>query len=202
MPLVKNRAVVDDPWVRIDDGGDLPLGAAAIVTLERWTRDGDALARRHGKLGILLHSDQSPAAVAEHLARFDLVALEFPRFTDGRAYSYARLLRERYRFAGELRAVGNVLRDQLFFMHRCGFDAFEVAEGTDVGRWLTALDEISVAYQPTADGSPVGWRGWRRRASRESYVVTAPAATAGSGKAEAPIGCAGGDAKPAANRAS
>jgi uncharacterized protein (DUF934 family) len=84
-----------------------------------------------------------------------VIALEFPKFGDGRAYSYARLLRERYGFRGELRAVGNVLRDQALFMLRCGFDAFEVTEGTPIEGWREALGEISVVYQPTADGRPV-----------------------------------------------
>ena len=82
------------------------------------------------------------------------MALEFPKFGDGRAFSYARLLRERYGFTGEVRAVGEVLYDQLVFMHRCGFDAFEIAADDAAGRWLQALGEISVWYQPTADGRP------------------------------------------------
>ncbi|MHA1154101.1 MAG: DUF934 domain-containing protein, partial [Alphaproteobacteria bacterium] len=86
--------------------------------------------------------------------RFQVIALEFPSFGDGRAYSYARLLRERHGYRGELRAVGNVLRDQALFMRRCGFDAFEVAEGTAVAGWREALGEISVFYQPTEDGRP------------------------------------------------
>ncbi len=83
-----------------------------------------------------------------------MIALEFPSFGDGRAYSYARLLRERHGYRGELRAVGNVLRDQALFMRRCGFDAFEVAEGTGIAGWREALGEISVFYQPTEDGRP------------------------------------------------
>ena len=90
--------------------------------------------------------------IAGELADFDLVALEFPKFADGRAYSTARLLRERHGFAGELRAVGNVLRDQFVFLHRCGFDAYQVADARAAEAWLEALGEIQVWYQPTADG--------------------------------------------------
>ena len=95
-----------------------------------------------------------------------MVALEFPKFRDGRAYSTARLLRERYGFAGELRAVGDVLRDQFLFMHRCGFDAFEVADEQAVAAWRKAIAEFTVFYQTATDGrAPAGaLRGLRRAA--------------------------------------
>ena len=85
---------------------------------------------------------------------FALVALDFPKFRDGRAYSYARLLRERYGFRGELRAVGEVLLEQLFFMLRTGFDAFEIQGPDPSGAYRTALADFSVWYQPTGDGRP------------------------------------------------
>ena len=147
----KDNALRPDPWVSVADEAELPESDPAIVSFERWGRDRALLARRNGPLGLRLRSDQPPEGVADDLAAFDLIALEFPKFTDGRAYSYARLLRERYGFEGELRAVGNVLRDQLFFMRRCGFDAFEVADDVDLGAWLEALGEIDVVYQPAAD---------------------------------------------------
>jgi uncharacterized protein (DUF934 family) len=112
------------------------------------------LAGRNAPLGIRLRADQPPAEIVVDLDRFQVIALEFPSFVDGRAYSYARLLRERHGYRGELRAVGNVLRDQALFMRRCGFDSFEVAEGTGIAGWREALGEISVFYQPTEDGRP------------------------------------------------
>ena len=151
MALIKDNALRPDPWVSVADEAELPESDPAIVSFERWGRDRALLARRNRPLGLRLRSDQPPEGVADDLAAFDLIALEFPKFTDGRAYSYARLLRERYGFEGELRAVGNVLRDQLFFMRRCGFDAFEVADDVDLGAWLEALGEIDVVYQPAAD---------------------------------------------------
>jgi uncharacterized protein (DUF934 family) len=150
MPLLKNGQVVADTWTLLPEGA-APEGDV-IVSLERWQADRETLRAHNGRLGLRLKSDQSPAELAEDLDRFDLIALEFPRFGDGRAYSYARLLRERHGFAGELRAVGNVLRDQLFFMVRCGFDSFEVADDKAVAGWQEALSEISVLYQPTGDG--------------------------------------------------
>ncbi len=154
MPLIKNDAFVADPWTSLDDEEVLPEGAPAIVSLARWRAERDTLAGRNAPLGIRLRADQPPGEIAAELDRFQVIALEFPSFVDGRAYSYARLLRERHGYRGELRAVGNVLRDQALFLHRCGFDAFEVAEGTCVESWRQALGEISVFYQATADGRP------------------------------------------------
>ena len=148
MVLVKNRTVVDDPWVRVADDEPLPESRPAVVSLERWKRDRQALIERNAPVGVRLKSDQPPSLIGDDLCRLGMVALEFPKFTDGRAYSYVRLLRERLGFQGEVRAVGNVLRDQLAFMERGGFDAFELPDKADVAAWLTALDEISVSYQP------------------------------------------------------
>lgn len=152
MPLLKDGRPVEDGWAPLAQDGEPAPQGDVIATLEQWQESREALLARNGRLGLRLRSDQSPAQIAEDLAHFDLVALEFPRFGDGRAYSYARLLRERYGFAGELRAVGNVLRDQLFFMVRCGFDAFEISNEDAVAAWQDAMSEISVWYQPTGDG--------------------------------------------------
>lgn len=160
MPLLKNGQIVEDSWAAVppaEDGDTAapPLPAIEVdlvVTLEQWQEHRETLVKRNGRLGLRLRSDQSPAEVAELLGHFDLVALEFPRFGDGRAYSYARLLRERYGFTGEVRAVGNVLRDQLFFMLRCGFDSFELTSHDSLAAWQEAVTEIDVWYQPTADG--------------------------------------------------
>jgi uncharacterized protein (DUF934 family) len=150
MALIRSGEVVDDPWLRVADDQDVPDGPV-IVTLARWQDARANLSEHHGPLGIALRSDQSPSLIAGDLDRFALVALDFPAFTDGRAYSYARLLRERYGFKGEVRAVGNVLRDQLAFMVRCGFDAFEIADADAAQTFKKALGEITVAYQPASD---------------------------------------------------
>lgn len=159
MPLIKDNEIIEDAWLAVGDEGALNEVAPhartpVIVTLERWQRDREALAGREGPLGIRLRSDQSPELIADDLDRFDLVALEFPVFTDGRAYSYARLLRERYRYGREVRAVGNVLRDQLQFMRRAGFDAFDVDGAGTPEELLACLSEIGVAYQAAPDGIP------------------------------------------------
>jgi len=154
MALIKDGRLAEDPWIAVEDGGPLPLAARVIVSLARWQDRREELLARKAPLGIRLASDQPPELIAEDLEHFDLVALEFPKFTDGRAYSYGRLLRERYGFTGELRAVGNVLRDQFFFMRRCGFDAFEVADAAALDGWHAAAREITVRYQPSADRRP------------------------------------------------
>jgi len=154
MPLIKDDEFAVDHWTTVDDEEALPEGAPAIVGLERWRAERESLAMRNAPLGIRLRADQPPKEIAEDLDRFGVIALEFPSFGDGRAYSYARLLRERYGYRGELRAVGQVLRDQALFMRRCGFDAFEVTEGTSAAGWREAFGEVSVFYQPTEDGRP------------------------------------------------
>ncbi len=167
MPLLRDGALVDDPWVTIDDGTALPMDGPAIVSLERWQAHRDALLGRNAALGIRLKSDQSPALIADDLDRFAVVALEFPVFKDGRAYSYARLLRERYGYKGEVRAVGEVLRDQFLFMVRCGFDALEVRDEKAVEQWPEAVSEISVVYQPAADSHTPVWTLRHRKIAAE-----------------------------------
>ncbi|HEX7025873.1 MAG TPA: DUF934 domain-containing protein, partial [Gammaproteobacteria bacterium] len=107
-----------------------------------------------GQLGVTIGGGVSVDEIIDDLSHFDLVAVRFPEFRDGRGYSYARLLRERYGFKGEIRAVGNVLRDQLFYMERCGINAFEVQEDRDINDALKAFYELTVRYQPAVDGLP------------------------------------------------
>lgn len=152
MALIKNGKIVTDAFV--DAAAGIPPTGAIIVTLEQWQAERAALLARGTPLGIRLHSDQSPEVIAGDVAHFAVVALEFPKFRDGRAYSYARLLRERYGFKGELRAVGDVLLEQLFFMMRTGFDAFEVNSADPLRDYEVALADFSVWYQPTGDGRP------------------------------------------------
>lgn len=156
MPLVKDRKIVEDRWTHVADGEDIPNGADVIVSADRWLADRASLVHRNGGIGVRLRNSQTIEEVAEDLYRFGVVALEFPAFKDGRAYTQARLLRERYRFDGEVRAFGDVLRDQLLFMHRCGIDAFEIRKQADAEAFERAVNEISVFYQPASgSGTPV-----------------------------------------------
>lgn len=153
MALIKNGKLVADPFTDAS-AGEVPPSGAVIVSLAQWQEQRAALLDRGTPLGVRLRSDQSPEVIAADLSHLSVVVLEFPKFRDGRAYSYARLLRERYGFAGEIRAAGDVLLDQLLFMLRTGFDAFEISDPDPVGAYETALADFSVWYQPTGDGRP------------------------------------------------
>ena len=170
MPLLKYGRPIQDLWVVLGD--DDPLAdAPMILSLTRWQRDREALRGHNGALGIRLEPGQSPALIADDLSRFGVVVLDFPVFKDGRPFSYARLLRERYGFEGEIRASGHLIRDQYQFLHRCGFDALEVSSDADDAAegWRTAQEEISLAYQPATDGAP--WIARMRHRARTAEAA-------------------------------
>lgn len=151
MRIIKGRKLVDDGFIHVPDGTDLPEAGDVIVSLERYRELRSALQSRGTKLGVRLRSDQEAKLVADLLPELAVVAIEFPGFKDGRGYSAARLLRERFGYRGEIRAVGDVLRDQLFYMERCGIDAFELKPGKDLEGALQAFSEFSVTYQGASD---------------------------------------------------
>lgn len=146
--IIKDRQIIDNHWLRLDDDSELPANGDIIVSCQRWQQQREQLLARDGKLGVCIGDKVSVDDIKDQLNDFALIAIEFPAFKDGRGYSYARLLRERYGFDGEIRAVGNVLRDQLYYMSRCGFDAFEMAEGRSIEDALNAFADFSVNYQP------------------------------------------------------
>lgn len=158
MRLLRDRRIVDDSFVHVGDEGEIPAGADVIVPWARWTRERAALAARGGRVGVRVPSDASAAEIAPYLDGVAVVSIEFPAFRDGRGYSIARLLRDRYGYRGELRAVGNVLHDQLFYMQRCGFDAFEIDPRKSAERAIPGLDGFSVRYQTAADEKAPLWR--------------------------------------------
>jgi uncharacterized protein (DUF934 family) len=158
MPLVKHGRIVADSYVRIIDDAPVADDVAVIVPAARFLADAAELAQRAAPTGVLWPNDRRIAELAPWLDRLALVALVFPTFRDGRAYSQARLLRERHEFRGELRATGQVLRDQLLFLHRAGFDAFEVTKEKDTAAFAEALQRYSIFYQPTGDGRPSALR--------------------------------------------
>jgi uncharacterized protein (DUF934 family) len=152
MPLVKDGKIAADPFVHVDEGAELPRDGAILVPAARFLDDPEALLKRAGKLGVIWPNNRDIADLAPYLGRLAAVALAFPSFRDGRAYSQARLLRERHGFAGELRATGQVLRDQFVFMLRAGFDAFDVRKDSDAAAFASTAKRYSVFYQPTGDG--------------------------------------------------
>jgi uncharacterized protein (DUF934 family) len=148
--LIKHRALTNDAWQTLNaeqGAGDSLAQTPLLVPLARWLAERAALIERGSDLGVLLEGSDDPAAIAQDLPRLKLVAINFPKFTDGRGYSIARLLRERHGYKGEIRAVGDVLRDQLQELERCGFNAFALRADQDVDAALKAFQDFSDAYQ-------------------------------------------------------
>src|SRR5690242_17630569 len=152
MPLVENGQIVEDRYRYVGDDEPIPERVPVIVSAERFLADTDTLTRRDGSVGVAWPNHRRIAELAPWLGHLALVALQFPKFRDGRAYSQARLLRETYGFRGTLRATGDVLRDQFHFLIRAGFDSFEVKKPADAAAFVQAANRYSVVYQPSADG--------------------------------------------------
>ncbi|MGQ0581608.1 MAG: DUF934 domain-containing protein [Reyranella sp.] len=156
MPLYREGTsealIVEDSWLRLADDAAVPADGMVLVNFARWREARAALLARRGPVGVALGNTDPVEAPASDVARLDLVTLHFPKFSDGRAYSQARLLRGRLAYQGELRATGAVLQDQAAFMLRCGFDSFE-SEQKGFGEALArARTLFSVVYQPAEDG--------------------------------------------------
>ena len=158
--IIKDRAIVNDDFTVIraaEDGalpavGALPAGKV-IVPFALWQASRDELtaSRSAQELGVWLAPDSEPADIVADFDKIALIAVDFPVFRDGRGYSTARLLRERYGYKGEIRAIGDVLRDQLRFYERCGFNAYALREDKDVEDALKAFTEFTVQYQGAFD---------------------------------------------------
>ena len=169
MPLIRNGRVTEDRYVHVLDDAPLPDGVGVIIPATRFLADAQEILRRDTPIGVVWPNNRRVAELAPHLDRLALVELTFPNFKDGRAYSQARILRERYGYRGELRASGQILRDQFLFLVRAGFDALDVAKAADVDAYAAALARYSVFYQVAGEGrTPAA----RRRVAR----LTAPAA--------------------------
>jgi uncharacterized protein (DUF934 family) len=151
MPLIKDGAFTADTFAAVTDDAALP-DDAAIVSLTRFVKERETLLARNAPLGVILKSAESPEALGDDVHRLSLVVLEFPIFRDGRAFSWARMLRERMEFTGEIRATGHFLYDQFAFMHRVGINAFDVPQTVTLEEFNRALGEMTNAYQPSADG--------------------------------------------------
>ena len=158
MPLVKSGQIIEDRYVRALDDAPIPDGVPVIVPAARFLADAAELVARDAPIGVLWPNDRRVAELEPWLDELSLIALVFPKFRDGRAYSQARLLRERYGYRGELRATGDVLRDQFQFLLRAGFDLFEVKKPADAHVFAAAAARYSVFYQPSADGRPPALR--------------------------------------------
>ena len=153
--IIKEHQVVEDDWQIVNkpaNGEALALSSGKLILpAGLWLAEKDQLATHRGKLGVWLDSDEPPELIVADLDFFPVIAINFPAFTDGRGYSYARKLREYYGYKGELRAIGDVLRDQLFFMKRCGFNAFSLRTDRDIHQALESLNDFAHCYQAASD---------------------------------------------------
>jgi phosphoadenosine phosphosulfate reductase len=167
MPLWKNGAFVEDDWAIVPDGEPMPADGAAIVSLKRWREERAALAERSAPLGLLIEPGSTWADIAADLKRFPVIAVTIPKYADGRAFSIARLLRERDGYAGEIRALGTYIIDQVPLMARVGVDAFQTEDPVLIlalsnGEW----PEVPHYLQPALDRPsevPAGTRPWARQ---------------------------------------
>jgi uncharacterized protein (DUF934 family) len=163
MPLIKDGKVVEDRFVRVDEDGPVSDVAPVLVPAERFLSSISEYRNAKVPVGVIWPNDKRIEDLEPYLDRLALVALQFPAFKDGRAYSQARILRERYKFKGELRATGDILQDQFLFLLRAGFNSFEVKKDADAAAFAEAVHRFTVFYQPTGDGRATALRERLRR---------------------------------------
>jgi uncharacterized protein (DUF934 family) len=165
MPLWRREGFTQDKWAFVGDDASVPEEGAIVVSLKRWLTEREALSSRADPIGVAVEAGADAQAHLPDLADRPLIALAFDKFADGRSFSYARLLRDRHRFRGELRAVGDVLIDEIPLMLRCGFDSFDVTNAPTL-RALEAghLPGSPLHYQPASahDETAEGTRPWLR----------------------------------------
>ena len=155
--IIKNGQVIDDTWLVLKLAeGETPEAitlpdAPTLLPLAVWLARKDGILARRQPVGIWLESSEGPEAIADDLSHFTVIGVNFPKFADGRGYSTARLLRERFAYTCEIRALGDVLQDQLFLLRRCGFDAFAVRQDKDIEAALAGLNAFSESYQSAVD---------------------------------------------------
>lgn len=150
MQVIKDREIIQDHWKHLADN-PIPQDGCITVSVTRWQQEKQDLLGRDGELGVRLNPEDSIEDLATDLENFQLIAIEFPSFTDGRCFSMARLLRSRYQFKGEIRAIGNFIRDQVFYLARVGFNAFEFNTSTGLEKALKPFNDFTVKYQASSD---------------------------------------------------
>ncbi|PPD04100.1 MAG: oxidoreductase [Methylobacter sp.] len=146
MQIIKDRHLIEDAWQFPADGEPLPAGDIA-VSIARWQQEKTQLLNRTAKLGIVIEPADTLADIAGDLPHFALAAINFPAFTDGRGFSHARLLRDQYGYTGEIRAIGQFMVDQVFYLSQTGFDSFCLAKPADLPAALLSLNDFTVSYQ-------------------------------------------------------
>ncbi len=146
--IIKDRAIVEDNWIKVDNADD--IGSQNVfIPAKLWSNNPDL--QNKDNISLWIEADtQLDDLELEKITQLAVIAIDFPIFTDGRGFSKARLLRERYHFQGEIRAVGNIVRDQLCYLKRCGFNAFQLEE-TNLEAALRSLDDFTEGYQTSVD---------------------------------------------------
>jgi uncharacterized protein (DUF934 family) len=152
MPLITGDALVTDTFTNVADDAPMPDSGGAIVSLTRFQKEREALLARNAAIGVELKAGENPEILGDDVHRLSVVALDFPTFRDGRAFSWARILRTRLGYTGQVRAVGKFIYDQINYQHRVGFDAWVVPEGFTLEQFHRALSEMTYVYQPSTDG--------------------------------------------------
>lgn len=147
--LLKDGNIINNSWQLISD--DILVEGDILVSVSQWQAQSDALTSRDGAVGVWIDSHEEIEDFAEAIIGLPVIAINFPKFADGRGFSLARLLRERYGYSGEIRAIGQIIRDQLFYMQRCGFDAFAFDADIDLADASQSLQDFSDAYQVAVD---------------------------------------------------
>ncbi len=155
----------EDPFTAVADEDFIPRGDV-IVSLQRFQNEGKRLLAEGRKVGVRVEADEHVEEIAAELPNIALVALAFPKFLQGQPYSSARILRERYGYHGEIRAVGDVLREQARFMVRCGFDVFEPADGSTPAQWTHVVNRFRHVYQRAEDGREPAFEARRAGVAR------------------------------------
>jgi uncharacterized protein (DUF934 family) len=153
--VIKDNQIIEDNWTRLESiqPDEVIPDGDIILPFSYWIQNRDSLTDHNGDIAVCLNGDDRIENIINDIGRFSLIALDFPAFKDGRCYTHARLLRDRYGFKGDLRAVGDVLRDQLFYMKRCGFSSFFIRKDKDIADALKAFNDFTVKYQTAADGA-------------------------------------------------
>jgi uncharacterized protein (DUF934 family) len=151
MQIIKDKQIIDNIWTYVADDTEVSNTGNITVSLARWKNAHQQLLNRDGKIGIRLAPTDSITELAEFINEADLIELDFPGFGDGRLFSHARLLRNRLGYAGEIRAVGNFLPDQMFYLLRVGVNAFQLANQKQIPLGLSCLNDFSVQYQASSN---------------------------------------------------
>ncbi len=149
MKIIKDKQITDDNWTHIADNDEISTGNIT-VTFSRWKKEKEALSHHKGEIGIRFLPSDAIEEIANILKSISAVVLEFPAFTDGRSFSQARLLRDQYKFEGEIRAVGNFMPDQVFYLSRVGVNAFQLEKPEELNSALLLLNDFTVNYQKSS----------------------------------------------------